>query len=70
MNQSHVETVRPPPAPIEFAGKWVAWDKRRTKIVASGRTVAAVHAQAIAAGYLDAVLQRVRRPDERFIGAL
>jgi hypothetical protein len=71
MAQSYVESMRQPfPAPIEFAGKWVAWDKQRTKIVASGNSVAAVHSEAVAAGHPDALLQRVRRPEIRFIGAL
>lgn len=58
----------PPPAPIEFAGQWVAWNRERTKIVAHGREMADVHRSAVAVGHKDAILQRVRRPDERFIG--
>jgi len=63
------ELQHPPPAPIEFAGQWVAWNKQRTEIVAHGRDMATVHRAALAAGHPDAILQRVRRPDERFIGA-
>jgi hypothetical protein len=58
----------PPPAPVEFAGQWVAWNKLRTQIVAHGTTMASVHAAATAAGYADVILQRVRRPDVHFIG--
>lgn len=58
----------PPPAPVEYAGQWVAWNNARTEIVAHGADVAAVRAQTIAAGYADAILQRVRRPDTIFIG--
>ena len=62
-------TLRHPgPAPIEFAGQWVAWNKSQTEIVSHGRDVAAVHAAAIAAGHPDAILEKVRRPGI-FIGA-
>jgi hypothetical protein len=61
---------RPMPAPAEYAGKWVAWDKSRTHIVAQGATLSEVHAAAAAAGLPDAVFERVRRPDEVLIGRL
>jgi hypothetical protein len=68
---SIVSNVRhPKPAPVEFAGKWVAWNKQRTEIVAHGNEMAAVHAAAIAAGHADAILQRVRQPTVSFIGAI
>jgi len=60
---------RPKPAPPEFAGKWVAWNKQQTEIVAHGVEVREVHAAAIAAGHPDAILQKVRRPESVFIGA-
>ena len=59
----------PPPAPPEFAGQWVAWNKERTAIVAHGADLVSVHRSAVVAGHPDAILQRVRRPQERFIGA-
>jgi hypothetical protein len=64
---SSSDSGHPPPAPVEFAGQWVAWNKQRTQIVAHGATMAAVHATATAAGYADAILQRVRRPDVHFV---
>lgn len=60
---------RPKPAPAEYAGQWVAWNKERTEIVAHGPDMAEVYKRAIAAGHNDAVLQKVRRPDTIFIGA-
>jgi hypothetical protein len=60
----------PPPAPLEFAGQWVAWNKGRTEIVAHGADMAEVHRIAITKGHPDAILQRVRQPNERFIGAV
>ncbi|MEX2118837.1 MAG: hypothetical protein WD847_04435 [Pirellulales bacterium] len=71
MNKSEAipDPLHPKPAPIEFAGQWVAWNKERTEIVAHGTDMAAVHAAAMNAGYPEAILQRVRRPDVSFIGA-
>jgi hypothetical protein len=66
---SSVDQHWPRPAPVEYAGQWVAWNKARSEIVAHGTDVAVVRAQSIAAGHPDAVLQRVRRPDTIFIGA-
>jgi hypothetical protein len=60
---------RPQPAPVEYAGQWVAWNKLRTEIVAHGKNLADVHEAAMAAGHPDAILQKVRRPDTIFIGA-
>jgi hypothetical protein len=59
----------PTPAPVEFAGQWVAWNSERTEIITHGTDVAAVRAAAIAAGHPDAILQKVRQPNSIFIGA-
>ena len=60
---------RPKPAPVEYAGQWVAWNKQRTVIVAHGMNFTEVRAAAVTAGHPDAIFQSVRRPDERFVGA-
>ena len=57
----------PGPAPLEYVGQWVAWNKELTEIVAHGRDLGDVHAAAEAAGHPDAVLEKVRRPCS-FIG--
>jgi hypothetical protein len=59
---------RPPAAPIEYAGQWVAWNRKHVQIVAHGADVATVRAAAIAAGHAEAILQKVRRPGA-YIGA-
>lgn len=59
---------RPKPAPVEYAGQWVAWNRQQSEIVAHGNDLAEVHKAAVAAGHSDAVLQKVRRPGI-FIGA-
>lgn len=58
-----------PAAPIEYAGQWVAWNKRQTKIVAHGFKIAEVHHAALAAGHPKAIFQKVPEADVYFIGA-
>ena len=60
---------RPKPAPPEFAGEWVAWNREQTEVIAHGLHLAEVHQTALAAGHPDTVMQKVRRPDAVFIGA-
>ncbi len=64
MNDPH----RPPPAPIEFAGQWVAWNPTRTEIVAHGDDLEEVYDVAEAAGFPNAVFQKVPEADSYFIG--
>jgi hypothetical protein len=52
---------RPPPAPLEYAGQWVAWNREHTQIVAHGEKLVDVHRAAVAAGHPRAILQKVRR---------
>ena len=56
-------------APPEYAGKWVAWNKELTAIVAHGETFDSACDAAEAAGQPDAVLECVAEPGY-FIGAL
>lgn len=58
------------PAPVEYAGQCVAWNKDQTAVIAHGRHVATVRAAAVAAGQREALLERVRRPDEILVGCL
>jgi hypothetical protein len=60
----------PPPAPIEYAGKWVAWDRNWAQIVAHGCNFAEVHREAVRKGYNDPIMERVRNPKIAFIGAI
>ncbi|HEY3966670.1 MAG TPA: DUF5678 domain-containing protein [Planctomycetaceae bacterium] len=61
---------RPKPAPIEYAGQWVAWNPERTEIIAHARTFAEVHNAATAASQPNAIFQRVRRLNETIVGRL
>ena len=58
---------RPQPAPMEYAGKWVAWDRERTQIVAVGDDFAVVRQQAIAAGHRVPWMEVVPQP-RAFVG--
>jgi len=63
INPQAVSEIRHPgPAPVKFAGQWVAWNKDQTEIVAHARSIAEVRASAIAAGYPNAIYQNVRKP--------
>jgi hypothetical protein len=50
---------RPQPAPLEYAGQWVAWNKDRTRIIAHGSSFGETRSQAIAAGYEEPLMQRI-----------
>lgn len=62
------DSNRPPPAPIEFAGEWVAWNHTRTEIVAHGDDLEAVYDATTAAGHPDAVFQKLPDADTYLIG--
>jgi hypothetical protein len=64
------DSKRPPPAPIEFAGEWVAWSHDRTKIVAHGDDLEAVYDAAVAAGHPNSVFQKVPEAGVDFIGGI
>jgi hypothetical protein len=61
---------RPPMAPIEYAGKWVAWDHDETRIVASGQTFAEAVEAAERAGEKDPVMHKVPKANVHFVGGL
>ena len=50
---------RPKPAPLEFAGQWVAWNEDHTEIVAHGAVFGEVRARAIDAGCREPLMQKV-----------
>lgn len=62
------EYHRPPIVSKEYAGKWIAWDFQRTRILASGHTAREARDAAIKAGEPKPVLSKVPRADVRFIG--
>ncbi len=57
-------------APVEYAGKWVAWNKDHTRIVGHGDTMKEALVAARSAGHEQVALQRVPPVDEVLIGVL
>ena len=57
-----------PIVPLEYAGKWIAWNHEGTRIIASGRTVEEVVKAAAATGEADPMFAKVPRADARFVG--
>jgi hypothetical protein len=57
-----------PVVPLEYAGKWIAWSKDGTRIVASGRTVQEVVDAAARAGESGATFEKAPKADVRFVG--
>lgn len=49
----------PEPAPLEYAGQWVAWNTDRTTIIAHGPDLGAVYDEAKAAGCESPRMQKV-----------
>jgi hypothetical protein len=67
---AHDQTDRRPPAvPLEFAGKWIAWNSTQTRIVASGDSLPAVRQAAHAAGEEEPIFAKAPRANIRFTGA-
>jgi hypothetical protein len=58
----------PPIVPIEYAGKWIAWDFNETKIIASGRSYSETLDAALATGEQKPVLVKAPDAKVRFIG--
>jgi Family of unknown function (DUF5678) len=61
--------IQHPTVPIEYAGKWIAWDHAMTHIVASGTTPREVLEAARKAGENDPILGKSPPANVRLIGA-
>lgn len=57
-----------PIVPIEYAGKWIAWNADKTKIVASGVTLLEAIQAAQSTGESQPIFAKAPRADVRFIG--
>jgi len=57
-----------PVVPLEYAGRWIAWDRDHTRIVASGPTFDAAYQAAIAAGEPEPILGKAPQADLWFVG--
>jgi hypothetical protein len=61
--------IQHPIVPIEYAGKWIAWDHAMARIVACGESLAEVMSAATKAGEPDPVFDKVPPANVRLIGA-
>jgi Family of unknown function (DUF5678) len=59
-----------PTVPRKFAGQWIAWNRARTAIVASGRTFDDARRAAEAAGEAQPILAKAPQVDVRFLGGV
>jgi Family of unknown function (DUF5678) len=59
-----------PTVPKKFAGQWIAWNRDRTAIIASGRTFDDARRAAEAAGEKKPILAKAPRADVRFLGGI
>jgi hypothetical protein len=59
-----------PAVPKEFAGRWIAWNRARTAIIASGRTLDEARRAAESAGEPAPILAKAPRADVRFLGGV
>jgi hypothetical protein len=60
--------IHHPTVPIEYAGKWIAWDHDMKRIIASGSTPAEVLEEAKKLGEPNPVLGKSPRANVRSIG--
>ena len=56
------------PVPIEFAGKWIAWNEDHSRIIASGSSIREAWDVACATGERDPIFEKVPRVDVCFVG--
>lgn len=56
--------------PLEFGGKWLAWDDEGIKIVAAGDSAKEVQAAAEAAGVVDPILEKAPSANSSFVGRI
>ncbi|MEX0613520.1 MAG: DUF5678 domain-containing protein [Pirellulales bacterium] len=61
--------IKHPTVPIEYAGKWIAWDHAMSRIVASADSLVEVLEAAKKVGENDPVLDKVPPANVRLIGA-
>ena len=59
-----------PVVPRRFAGQWIAWNRSRNAIVASGRTLDDARRAAEAVGEPAPILAKAPRADVRFLGGI
>ena len=56
------------PVPLEYAGKWVAWDSDHSQILAHSDSIQELWQNARERNIPDPIFEKVPRSDVRFIG--
>ncbi len=54
--------------PLEYCGKWIAWDHERTRIVASGDSLAEAKESARQVGETKPIIAKAPNAHVRFVG--
>jgi len=57
-----------PVVPRQYSGQWIAWSQDGSRIVASGQTLAAARAAALAAGQREVGYEWVPPANTRIVG--
>lgn len=65
-----IDEQQPPIVPSEYAGRWIAWNHERSKIIADGTTLVEARAAAKLTGELRPFLTKAPDPHVRFVGGL
>ena len=58
----------PPIVPKKYAGKWIAWNREQTKILASGDTLRQTREAVTSKGTPKAIFAKAPKEDVRFVG--
>jgi hypothetical protein len=64
------ENDKLPTVPKQYAGRWIAWNRAQTSIVASGETMEDTRRNAKLAGEPRPILAKVPHANVRFLGGV
>jgi hypothetical protein len=64
------ENDKLPTVPKQYAGRWIAWNRDQTSIVASGGTMEDARRGAKSAGEQRPILAKVPQANVRFLGGV
>lgn len=62
------ESRSPSAVPIEYSGKWIAWNRERTEILASANTMKEILEIAKQRGFVEPIFSKIPRADIVLIG--
>jgi hypothetical protein len=56
------------PVPVEYAGRWIAWNSDHSQILADSDSIQTLWRTVRARGIPDPIFEKVPRSDVRFVG--